>query len=72
MAFLASIDAGEAVLAFPYDEHLRTLLRAIPGRRWEPTERVWRLPLDPDRSQALSMLLANLHGAAEVSPALER
>ena len=72
MAFRASIDEGEAVLAFPYDERLRRLLRAIPGRRWEPTERVWRLPLDPDRAQALSVMLANLHEQAEISTSLQR
>ena len=45
---------GEAVLRFPFDERLRLLLRAIPGRRWDPEERVWRVPLDPERAQTLT------------------
>ncbi len=32
----ASLDNGEAVLSFPYDDRLRKILRAIPGRRWDP------------------------------------
>jgi hypothetical protein len=39
-AFSASLAHEEAVLRFPYDERLRQLLRAIPGRRWDPVERV--------------------------------
>ncbi|HEY1458319.1 MAG TPA: DEAD/DEAH box helicase [Solirubrobacteraceae bacterium] len=72
MSVRASIDDGEAVLAFPYDEHLRGLLRAIPGRRWEPQERVWRVPLDGDNSEALALLLASLPRQPQVAPALER
>ncbi len=58
----ASLASGEAVLRFPYDEHLRQLLRAIPGRRWDPVGRVWCVPLDPpDRAEALARLLEDLH-----------
>jgi hypothetical protein len=31
--FSATLARDEAVLRFPYDESLRRLLRAIPGRR---------------------------------------
>lgn len=51
---------GEAVLRFPYDEHLRQLLRAIPGRRWDPDQRVWCLPLEPEQAEALARLLTSL------------
>ena len=50
---------GEAVLRFPYDEQLRLLLRAIPGRRWDPDQRVWCLPLEPEQAEALARLLAS-------------
>ena len=70
--FFASLDSGEAVLRFPYDDRLRLLLRAIPGRRWDPGERAWRIPLDPERAQALAMLLASLPGGPHVSDALAR
>ena len=56
--FSATLARDEAVLRFPYDEGLRQLLRAIPGRRWDPLERVWRVPLDPESAQALTRLLS--------------
>ena len=62
----------EAVLRFPYDERLRRLLRAIPGRRWDPLERAWCLPLEPDQAEALARLLAELPGEPDVSRALAR
>jgi SWI/SNF-related matrix-associated actin-dependent regulator of chromatin subfamily A-like protein 1 len=63
---------GEAVLRFPYDEGLRQLLRAIPGRRWDPEQRVWCLPLEPEQAEALARLLASLPGEPEVSEVLAR
>jgi hypothetical protein len=63
---------GEALLRFPYDDRLRLLLRAIPGRRWDPEERVWRVPLDPDRAHALRALLETVPYPVEVSDALRR
>jgi SWI/SNF-related matrix-associated actin-dependent regulator 1 of chromatin subfamily A len=72
-AFLcASLHNGEAVLSFPYEDRLRLLLRAIPGRRWDPVERVWRLPLDPDRAQSLALLLREVPGESQLSPELTR
>jgi SWI/SNF-related matrix-associated actin-dependent regulator 1 of chromatin subfamily A len=70
--FSASLVDGEAVLRFPYDEGLRQLLRAIPGRRWDPVERVWCVPLEPDRAESLARLLASLPGEPEISDALAR
>jgi SWI/SNF-related matrix-associated actin-dependent regulator 1 of chromatin subfamily A len=70
--FQASIASGEAVLRFPYDERLRQLLRAIPGRRWDPVSRAWCLPLDPEGAEALARLLASLPGEPEVSDQLAR
>jgi superfamily II DNA or RNA helicase len=70
--FSATLEHEEAVLRFPYDEGLRQLLRAIPGRRWDPGERAWCLPLDPDQAEALARLLAALPGTPDVSDALAR
>ncbi|HTA14903.1 MAG TPA: DEAD/DEAH box helicase [Solirubrobacteraceae bacterium] len=56
----ASFSKGEAVLRFPYDDDLRRLLRAIPGRRWDPEQRAWIVPLDPERAQAVTLLLRSL------------
>lgn len=71
-SFIASLRDGEAVLRFPYDDRLRLLLRAIPGRRWDPEARVWRVPLDPDRAHALNGLLASVPYRVEISDALAR
>src|ERR1700719_993130 len=54
LLFSASMARGEAVLRFPYDERLRQLLRAIPGRRWDPDQRVWCLPLEHEQAEALA------------------
>ncbi|HEY2536208.1 MAG TPA: DEAD/DEAH box helicase [Solirubrobacteraceae bacterium] len=70
--FFASLDSGEAVLQFPYDDRLRVLLRAIPGRRWDPAGKAWRIPLDPERAEALARLLAGLPRRPHVSDGLAR
>jgi SWI/SNF-related matrix-associated actin-dependent regulator 1 of chromatin subfamily A len=70
--FHASLADGEAVLHFPFDERLRQLLRALPGRRWDPVGRAWCIPLDPERAEALARLFANLPGEPEISEALAR
>jgi SWI/SNF-related matrix-associated actin-dependent regulator 1 of chromatin subfamily A len=67
--FHATLEQGEAVLRFPYDERLRALLRAIPGRRWDPQERAWCVPLEPEPAEALARLLGELP-RPEVSEAL--
>ncbi len=69
-SFSASLIAGEAVLRFPYDDHLRRLLRAIPGRRWDPHGRAWCVPLDPERAEALARLFGSLPREPHVSDAL--
>jgi SWI/SNF-related matrix-associated actin-dependent regulator 1 of chromatin subfamily A len=68
----ATLDKGEAVLRFPYDDQLRRLLRAIPGRRWDPAERAWIVPLDPERAEALARLFAGMSRAPVLSDALAR
>jgi len=70
--FSATLARDEAVLRFPYDESLRQLLRAIPGRRWDPGERAWCIPLGPDQAQALTHLFAALTHEPDVSEELER
>lgn len=69
-AFQASLDRDEAVLRFPFDDRLRRLLRAIPGRRWDPVDRSWRIPLDAERAEALTRLFDSLPHRPAVSDAL--
>ncbi len=71
-SFHAFLDEGEALLRFPYDDALRRVLRTIPGRRWDPERRVWRLPLDPERAEALCQLLSKLPSPPDVSEDLAR
>ncbi len=66
------MSAGEAVLRFPYDERLRVLLRALPGRRWDAVEHAWCVPLDPDNCEALATLFAGLPAAPRVADDLAR
>jgi SWI/SNF-related matrix-associated actin-dependent regulator of chromatin subfamily A-like protein 1 len=70
--FSAELARDEAVLRFPYDDGLRRLLRAIPGRRWDPAERAWCVPLGPDQSEALARLFAELAHEPRVSAELDR
>ncbi len=73
MTFLqATLEQGDAVLRFPYDDVLRKLLRAIPGRRWDPAARAWIVPLDPERAQAVGLLLESLPHPPVISDALTR
>jgi SWI/SNF-related matrix-associated actin-dependent regulator 1 of chromatin subfamily A len=69
-ALHASLQDGDALLRFPYDDDLRKLLRAIPGRRWDPEQRVWRVPLDPERAEAVGQILGRLPAEPEVSDEL--
>jgi hypothetical protein len=69
-ALKATLERDQAALRFPYDERLRRLVRAIPGRVWDLDERVWRVPLEPHQADALRRLLAA--AAADVSDELAR
>jgi SWI/SNF-related matrix-associated actin-dependent regulator 1 of chromatin subfamily A len=71
-SFSATMARDEAVLRFPYDDGLRQLLRAIPGRRWDPAQRAWCVPLGPDQAEALAQLFATLPDPPELSDELER
>jgi len=71
-ALSATLEHDEAVLRFPYDERLRQLLRAIPGRRWDPLQRAWCVPLGPEQAEALARLLEGLAASARVSEELRR
>ncbi|HEY4894979.1 MAG TPA: hypothetical protein VII01_02730, partial [Solirubrobacteraceae bacterium] len=70
--FSAVLDRDEAVMRFPYDDELRLLLRAIPGRRWDPATRAWCVPLGPDQAEALARLFAGLPGEPDISAELAR
>ncbi|HEX3434043.1 MAG TPA: DEAD/DEAH box helicase [Solirubrobacteraceae bacterium] len=67
----AALVHGDAMLRFPYDDRLRKLLRTLPGRRWDPVQRAWVVPLDADRAHALTRLFANLHQPPQLSEPLE-
>lgn len=69
-ALHAYLQDGEALLRFPYDDDLRKLLRTIPGRRWDPELRVWRMPLEPESAEAVGQILARLPIEPEVSDEL--
>lgn len=68
----ASLRHDEVVLRFPYDEDLRLLLRAIPGRRWDPVDRTWCVPLGEEQAEALARLLDGLSCEVEIEEPLGR
>jgi SWI/SNF-related matrix-associated actin-dependent regulator 1 of chromatin subfamily A len=68
----ASLRHDEAVLRFAYDEDLRLLLRAIPGRRWDPVDRTWCVPLGDEQAEALARLLEAVPCEPEVEQQLAR
>src|SRR6266700_2153883 len=70
LLFSASMARGEAVLRFPYDERLRQLLRALPGRRWDPDQRVWCLPLEPEQAEALARAIGRRRARRRVDECL--
>ncbi len=70
--FHATLAGEEALLCFPYDERLRQLLRALPGRRWDSVRRAWCIPLDPERAEAIARLFASLSQAPDVTHELAR
>jgi hypothetical protein len=40
---------GEAValtVRFPYDQHFVRLVKTIPGRKWNGTEKRWEIPIE--------------------------
>ena len=67
----AWLEERDAVIRFAFDERLKTLLRAIPGRRWDPLERVWRVALTPESAESVTCWLAALTPAARIAPELE-
>jgi integrase/recombinase XerD len=54
---------GEIRVRVPYDPDLVTRMRSIPGRRWDPGLRVWRIP---DTSSARNALRRALGVEVEV------
>jgi site-specific recombinase XerD len=40
----ATVVGGEIQLRLPYAPHLVAAVKRLPGRRWDPAHRVWRLP----------------------------
>jgi SWI/SNF-related matrix-associated actin-dependent regulator 1 of chromatin subfamily A len=46
----------------PYEPELRRAIRAIPGRFWDPDEKLWRIRLGPDRAEAVARLIEAFDG----------
>lgn len=44
---------GEIHLRVPYDPALVRAVKRLPGRRWDPVRRVWRIPDSPEARTAL-------------------
>lgn len=55
-----------------YDARLRSAIRAIPGRFWDPDDKVWRIRLGPDRANAVVRLLEAFPGLRLADGAKDR
>lgn len=61
---VATLADGEIHLRLPYDPALVSAVKRLPGRRWDPVRRVWRLPDTAECRQALDREL----GLAPIAP----
>jgi integrase/recombinase XerD len=50
---VATVADGEIHLRLPYDPALVRAVKRLPGRRWDPVRRVWRIPDTPESRIAL-------------------
>ena len=56
---ITAVQNGEVyVIRFPYDRNLIFIIKSIPGRRWDPDNKYWTIPLDK-----LGFLIAQLRGS---------
>ena len=37
-------ESGDLQIRFPYAKELVAVVRGLPGRRWNPTEKLWTVP----------------------------
>jgi site-specific recombinase XerD len=52
----ATIADGEIRLSFPYKAELVERLKKLPGRRWDPKRRIWRVPDTPANREAVQSI----------------
>ena len=50
---VAVLSRGEIHLSFPFDRDLVARVRALPGRRWDPRRRIWRVPDTAEAREAV-------------------
>jgi len=56
---ITAVQQGEVyVVKFPYDRNLIYIVKTIPGRRWDPDNKYWTIPVD-----RLGFLIAQLRGS---------
>lgn len=53
----AALERGEITLRFPYSPDLNAWVRTLPGRRWDPAARVWRVPDTAEVRQQIRSVL---------------
>ncbi len=50
---VAVLFRGEIHLSFPFDRDLVARVRTLPGRRWDPRRRIWRVPDTAEAREAV-------------------
>lgn len=63
-------DPSQHLLAavFPYDEGIRSIIRDVPGRKWDETRKLWLIPDNPDSVLALRERLAAVRIPLNLTP----
>ena len=50
-------EANNYIIKFPYDQQIIDIVREIPGRRWNPEQKVWTVP-----TKSVGLFLNQIYG----------
>ena len=47
MSLIKLVENGEVYeVSFPYDEHIVSMIKEVPGRQWHPNSKIWTIGKD--------------------------
>src|SRR5258708_6603568 len=69
MTVQVTTDGSKILVRFPYSADLVASVKRVSGARWNPDEKIWRVPLTMDSCRALRRVFGS---ALEIAPPLAR